>query len=309
MSIAGISSSSLFQPTALQSFFVQRRLDIQQLGQALHSGDLATAQAAYTTLNALQRSVPAQNASGQSGTSAGPFLDKKVAHDFAAVGQALQSGDVAGAQQAFATLQQDIQGTGRGHRQGGGTPFPNSAPEIVVNLIGNGLVPTPPIATPVTDNSGSTTLVSGNPGGSGALAPITSSIGSPAAAITSSTGSAVPATTSTATSSVASATPEIILNLSGGASAGVPELILNLGNSSNNGPAGPELTLNFSNGTGNGSANPEITLNFNNGGGNGSSAPELVLNLGTTGSAEIAFNFGNSNGQSQSGGIQVDIVA
>jgi hypothetical protein len=100
------------------------------------------------------------------------------------------------------------------------------------------------------------------------------------------------------------------LNLSGGASsASVPELILNLGNSNNNGTAGPELTLNFSNGTGNGSTNPEITLNFNSGGGNGSSAPELVLNLGTTGSAEIAFNFGNSNGQSQSGGIQVDIVA
>jgi hypothetical protein len=304
MSVAGISSSSLSQPTALQPFYVQRRLDIQQLAQALQSGDLAGAQAAYATLSALRRSLPAQNASGQSGTSAGPFLDKKVAQDFNAIGKALQSGDLEGAQQAFATFLQDTQGTARGQRQSRFAP----SPEIIINLFSNSPVATPKVATPVTDNAASSTPPPSNSAATSTLAPITSTVASPTVASTAPTGSA-PATTATsaATSTAASPTPEIIVNLDGESHANSsPEIIVNLGGGNNNGNAGPELTVNFSDG--NGGSNPELTLNFNNGGSNGSSAPELVINLGTARLAEIAFNFGNGPSQS-GGGTQIDIVA
>lgn len=308
MSVAGISSSSLSQPTALQPFYVQRRLDIQQLAQALQSGDLAGAQAAYTTLSALRRSLPAQNASGQSGTSAGPFLDKKVAQDFNAIGKALQSGDLEGAQQAFATFLQDTQGTARGHRQSRFAPSPNTTPEMIINLFSNSPVTTPKVATPVTDNAASPAPPSSNSTATSTLAPITSTVASPTAASTAPTGSA-PATTaaSASTSSAATHIPEIIVNLGNESPAAPPpEIIFNLGGGNNNGNAGPELTVNFSDG--NGGSNPELTLNFNNGGSNGSSAPELVINLGTARLAEIVFNFGNGPSQS-GGGTQIDIVA
>jgi len=38
MSLAGISTSSFYQPGATQSFFSQRASDLKQLGQALRAG-------------------------------------------------------------------------------------------------------------------------------------------------------------------------------------------------------------------------------------------------------------------------------
>src|SRR5271154_2125338 len=95
MSTAAISSSSIYQQT--EQYFQTRQSDLQQLGQALQSGDLADAQTAYNNIVQLGQSGPF--ASGD------PFLRPQREQDFTAIGQALQSGDLAGAQAAFSTLQ------------------------------------------------------------------------------------------------------------------------------------------------------------------------------------------------------------
>jgi len=100
MSTSAVSSSSLYQQ--LQSYFQTRNSDQQQLGQALSSGNLANAQAAYNSITALGQEGPF--------ASGNPFQVSQREQDFTAIGQALQSGDLAGAQQAFSTLQATFHG-------------------------------------------------------------------------------------------------------------------------------------------------------------------------------------------------------
>jgi hypothetical protein len=95
MSTAAVSSSSIYQE--LQSYFQQRQGDLQQLGKALQSGDLAGAQQEFSAIQTLAQSGPFAQGNA--------FKVSQRQQDFAAVGQALQSGDLAGAQQAFAQLQ------------------------------------------------------------------------------------------------------------------------------------------------------------------------------------------------------------
>ena len=124
MSTSAVSSSSLSQQ--LQSYFQTRRSDLQQLGEALSSGNLANAQTAYNSITTLGQSGPFKD--GQ------PFISQQREQDFNAIGSALQSGDLAGAQQAFATLESTF------HHSGplGPAPAPivpvSSGPEIVLNL-------------------------------------------------------------------------------------------------------------------------------------------------------------------------------
>src|SRR3984885_9220176 len=122
MPTAAISSSSIYQQT--EQYFQTRQSDLQQLAQALGSGDLASAQTAYNNIVQLGQSGPF--ASGD------PFSRTQREKDFAAIGQALQSGDLAGAQTAFNTLQSTFQ------RAGGAQNPPsasaNSGPEIILNL-------------------------------------------------------------------------------------------------------------------------------------------------------------------------------
>jgi hypothetical protein len=94
MSTAGISSTS----TNLQAqvYFQQRNVDQKALGQALKSGDLATAQQEFNALQTLGQSGPF--ASGDA------YSLSQRQQDFTAIGQALESGDLAGAQQAFSEL-------------------------------------------------------------------------------------------------------------------------------------------------------------------------------------------------------------
>ena len=122
MSTAAISSSSIYQQT--EQYFQTRQSDLQQLAQALGSGDLAGAQTAYNNIVQLGQSGPF--ASGD------PFSRTQREQDFSAIGQALQSGDLAGAQTAFDTLQSTFQ-------RGAGAQNPpsasaNSGPEIILNL-------------------------------------------------------------------------------------------------------------------------------------------------------------------------------
>jgi hypothetical protein len=94
MSTAAVSSSSLNQQ--MQSYFKTRNSDVQQLGQALQSGNLAQAQVAYNNITAVGQGGPF--------TSGNAFRVPQREQDFSAIGQALQSGDLSGAQSAFAAL-------------------------------------------------------------------------------------------------------------------------------------------------------------------------------------------------------------
>jgi hypothetical protein len=122
MSTATVSSISLHQE--FQQYLHTRQSDLQQLGQALKSGDLAGAQTAYNNIVAL----------GQNGPFAGgnPFKINQREQDFTAVGKALQSGDLAGAQQAFSALKATFS---RGKLDPpGASPTSSVGPEIVLNL-------------------------------------------------------------------------------------------------------------------------------------------------------------------------------
>jgi hypothetical protein len=127
MSTSAVSSSSLNQQ--LQSYFQTRNSDVQQLGQALQSGNLASAQVAYNNITAIGQGGPF--ASGKA------FISPQRQQDFNAVGQALQSGDLAGAQAAFATLKATANHGVNDPPVAGGTSTTNtggSGPEIILNL-------------------------------------------------------------------------------------------------------------------------------------------------------------------------------
>ncbi len=82
--------------TNLQTYFKERRPEVQQLGEDLKSGNLAAAQQDYNNLVALGNNVLHKD---------NPFLRSDRGLDFNAIGGALQNGDLAGAQQAYAALQ------------------------------------------------------------------------------------------------------------------------------------------------------------------------------------------------------------
>jgi hypothetical protein len=56
MSTSAVSGSSINQQ--LQQYFQTRQSDLQQLGQALQSGDLAAAQTAYNSITSLGQTGP-----------------------------------------------------------------------------------------------------------------------------------------------------------------------------------------------------------------------------------------------------------
>jgi hypothetical protein len=89
------SSPISSNPTSWQQYLTQRRLDVRQLNEALQSGDLSGAKAAYNNLVSLGKTDINQN---------NPFTLTNRAADFSAIGGALQSGDLSGAQQALAAL-------------------------------------------------------------------------------------------------------------------------------------------------------------------------------------------------------------
>ena len=109
MSVAGITSS-LFNTS--QATTTNRaaplQQDFQQLGKDLNAGDLAAAKQDFSALQLdVQRrsSVPHQFHHRISGDS------NQFGQLFEQLAQALQSGDLTAAQQAYGTLQQDLQQT------------------------------------------------------------------------------------------------------------------------------------------------------------------------------------------------------
>ncbi len=82
----------------------------QKLAQDLQSGNLSAAQQDFSTV---QQDVQAQASGGHHhhshGQSSGAAEQSPLAQLFAELGQALQSGNLSAAQQAYSTLQQDFQ--------------------------------------------------------------------------------------------------------------------------------------------------------------------------------------------------------
>jgi hypothetical protein len=127
MSTSAVSGSSLSQQ--LQQYYQALYGDLQQLGQALGSGDLSSAQTAYNNIVTLGQSGPF--------TSGNPFQLNQREQDFTAIGQALQSGDLAGAQQAFSALKSTFQKSVSPQEPITSPPSSTSAgPEIILNLSG-----------------------------------------------------------------------------------------------------------------------------------------------------------------------------
>ena len=100
MATQAISGSSLYQE--IQAFYQTRGSDLKQLGSALQSGDANSAQQIFNSLVNLGQSGPFSDAA--------PFAKSDRETAFQTIGTDLQAGDLAGAQSAFATLENEIKG-------------------------------------------------------------------------------------------------------------------------------------------------------------------------------------------------------
>ena len=103
MSISAIlnSSSNQYQIGAANNPYQQQ---MQQLGQALQSGNLSAAQSDFATLQATFSQPATTTGSTSNGSASNP-----VAQALNQLGTDLQSGNVAAAQKDFSTVQQDLQ--------------------------------------------------------------------------------------------------------------------------------------------------------------------------------------------------------
>jgi hypothetical protein len=96
MSVSAISSSNaLNQANILQSASQQQRMEFQQLTQALQSGNLSTAQQAFSALTG-------------NPTSSG-LRSLQLTQDLNKLGSALQSGSLTSARSAYSSVQQSLQ--------------------------------------------------------------------------------------------------------------------------------------------------------------------------------------------------------
>jgi outer membrane protein assembly factor BamD (BamD/ComL family) len=132
MSIIGILSSNLFAAGAARNTqssqndpadFQQIKTEFQQLGQDLKSGNLQAAQQDFTNLQQDLQQNTSQQVGGhhhrhhhaersQSSSSSSSQQANPIVQAFSTLAQDLQSGNLAGAQSAFATLQNDLQQIG-----------------------------------------------------------------------------------------------------------------------------------------------------------------------------------------------------
>ena len=127
MSVQGISASTNRYATNTQNSSSSLSGDFKALITAIQSGDLSGAQSAFSQIQGLlgsNTSVQPASSSQSSGSQT------QFSVDFAALGNALQSGDMSGAQDALKKLGQDLQSTGKAHHHhhhhGGSAPTENS---------------------------------------------------------------------------------------------------------------------------------------------------------------------------------------
>ncbi len=108
MPISALSSNLVSDLSQQQENpFRQVRQDFQQLATALQNGDLSQAQSAYSNIQQILGNNG--GSSGSSSGTTGSSGSSTLQNDFAALGQALQSGDLSQAQSAFSQLQSDAQ--------------------------------------------------------------------------------------------------------------------------------------------------------------------------------------------------------
>ncbi len=120
MSVQGISANANPYLSSTQSSSSNIGSDFQSLAAALQSGNLQSAQSAFSQIQSLMQA--SQGTTGQQAS----VQQSQFGKDFAALGKALQSGDLNGAQAALKKLAQDMQSTSKTHRHhhhhGGGAP-------------------------------------------------------------------------------------------------------------------------------------------------------------------------------------------
>ena len=119
MSVSGVCAG-INNYQSIQSNFKQRQQDFQSLADALQAGNLPGAQQAFAALQQDRSSSP-----GVAGVTGTPQAGQSspIRQDIQALQSALQSNDLAGAQKAFTTFQQDLQQAGHTqhrHHHGGG---------------------------------------------------------------------------------------------------------------------------------------------------------------------------------------------
>jgi len=143
MSISAIlnSSSNQFQMSAASNPYQQ---ELQQLGQALQSGNLSAAQSDFATLQAAFSQPATTTGSTSTGSASNP-----VVQAFNQLGTDLQSGNVSAAQKDFSTVQQDLQNNFSNnefhhcyhHRSGGGSGDSSNQNSLLqdLNQIGQSL--------------------------------------------------------------------------------------------------------------------------------------------------------------------------
>ena len=92
MSVAGISSTSLYQPSSVNTTAQNRRSEFQQLGQDLQAGNMAAAQQDFYQLIQV---TPKTSSSDQS-ASVNPQVSAfgSIVQDLNILGQSLQSGNL-----------------------------------------------------------------------------------------------------------------------------------------------------------------------------------------------------------------------
>jgi hypothetical protein len=240
-------TESIYQQ--LQDFRAQRKTGLEQLGQALQSGDVNAAQQAFDALVRLGQNGPFRSST--------PFRRADREQDFEAIGQALQNGDLAGAQQAFATLADTF-----GHHAAQ-VGF-GMLPPIIINVFGG---PGP--------SSGGNTPPQPEPP---TLPPTPAPVGPPTPV--------PPPQEPPSTAGGPVGPPEIIINVGGSTapSGNTPEIIVSLMNASStpeevminfgdHGSSG-QLTIDVNQGQ-NGNPREEISITFNQ----ASFNYQLVLNL------------------------------
>jgi hypothetical protein len=232
------------------------------------------------------------------------FQDRKS--DLQQLGQALQAGNLAGAQQDFAT----IQNLGQNGPFANGNAFAVNARQQDFNAIGQALqsgdlagAQTALTQLQSTFQSGGSTGPVLDPGPA-----VIINISAPAAApTTDTTGATAPTTTAPATTAPAANTaaptttttgPEIVLNLGGGTGNGPEEITISLNNSS----SGEQLTIGV--GTQQNPNAQQLTFNLAQ-----NTNEQIILNLGAPASSTSATSSPASAGATTTPGSGLNVLA
>ncbi|MCE0482884.1 MAG: hypothetical protein LV479_01445 [Methylacidiphilales bacterium] len=136
--ISSISSATNLYQTSTQNGASSVFQDLKSLGTALQSGDLSGAQSALATF---QQDLQGTSQGNSSTSTSQPFgTNNKANADFQTLSNALQSGNLSTAQQAFSSLQADLKSGHKGHHHhaSSATSGPSSTESTSTDTSSNG---------------------------------------------------------------------------------------------------------------------------------------------------------------------------